>query len=605
MTADSRAQRQETLAALAIALATLLVYAPALRGGFFWDDEVAILKDPLVHAPDGLLRMWFSTEAADYFPLTSSLFWLEWRLFGSGPLGYHAVNVLLHALNAVLLWRVLRELRVPGAWYAGLLFAVHPVNAASAAWITEQKNTLSMALFLGAVLCFLRHDSSHGGRNPAPGAEAAGLRTRKRRWDRLALGLFVLALLGKTSVVMGPFVLLGCMGWRHGRLCARHLRETIPFFAAAVALGLVTVWFQTHNAIAGDVPRSDGFASRLATAGRALSFYARKAVFPYRLSILYPRWSLPAQGFLAFTPVAGLAAGAAVLWVFRRTWARPWLFGLGSFAVMLFPVLGFFDMYYMHYALVADHWQYPAIGALIGLAVGGSACLLAKAGASRATQAGLAGATACVLGVLTLVRAHTLADAGRAWRKVLAAHPSWVAHLNLGTLARQYGRDEDALAHYSQALRLNPGYWRTHYNIGNVFLERGRPAAAVPHYSRALALRPCEAAALNNLGYVLAQMGREEEAVAAYSRAVEASPRATPAHVNLGDILMRKGRSAQAVAHFSQALRLNPRDVNVYAKLLACQRKLRQSEGERGPQANDEARKNGRMEEREDAARDE
>ena len=457
------------LPALIIVAAALLAYAPALRAGFIWDDDAFLTENPLIRASNGLYRCWFTKVSPDYFPLTTSMLWLEWRLWGPNAAGYHLVNVLLHAASAVLLWRVLLRLRVPGAWLAGLLFAVHPVAVESVAWITERKNTLAMALYLASILAWLRFDddSSHhdGTTNTTDGNRQNATRSHHDETTSttngtpqsavcnpqyfLSMGLFLLALLAKTSVVMLPVVLLGCAWWRRGRVARRDFLRVLPFAAMAAALGLVTIWYQYRNAIGPHVVRSEGLAARAAMAGWAAWFYLYKALLPLKLCFVYPRWTA-STSLLAFVPGFLFLAMLFLFARYRRGWGRPFLFALGYFLVALLPVLGFLNISFMYYALVADRWQYTALIGVVALAAGLLAWIMERPGRAGQVAIAAAGALVLVCAGLTFRQTHIYHDQETLWRDTAAKNPTaWIAYTNLGGLlfrrAMAPGADSAAL----------------------------------------------------------------------------------------------------------------------------------------------------------------
>lgn len=524
-----------------IVLITLVVYIPAMRAGFVWDDDLFLTNNPLIKADDGLYRFWFTTEPPDYFPLVSTSLWFEWRLWGMDATGYHVVNIALHAISSMLIWLVLRRLKIPGAWLAALIFAVHPVNVESVAWITERKNTQPMVFYLLTILLYLRFESDG-----------------RRRWYVLALCAFLIALLSKTSVVMLPFVLLGCAWWQRGSIQRKDLVRSIPFFVMSGVLGLVTVWYQSH-AIGGDIVRSGGFFPRLAAAGSAVWFYVYKAIFPYKLSFVYPRWEIDPSSIVSYLPGLILAACFVAFWRYRKGWGKAPLFALGYFVVTLFPVIGFFDINFMRYSLVTDHWQYTSIIGIIAL-VAGAGISMVKSWQGQLQKLAFAAAVilVAVFSVLTWGQCHVYKDVEALWRDTISKNPNaWIAHNNLGTALLDQGRFEEAVAHCSEALRINPNHAKIHCALGAALAGQGRFEEATRRFSEALRLEP-NAEAHNDLGSALNELGRFEEAISHFSQAIRLRPGFAEAHANLGLGLAKQGRLGEAVPHFSEALRIEP-----------------------------------------------
>lgn len=516
----ARERLREALIPAGILLATLVAYAPALRGGFVWDDDAHVTR-PDLRPFHGLVRIWTEFGATQqYYPALHTAFWLEHRLWGDLPLGYHLVNVCLHALAAWLVILLLRRLEVPGAWLAGMIFALHPIEVESVAWISEQKNTLSAVFYLSAALVFLRWRGS----GPRP---AGTLRDYA-----LATALFVLALLSKSVTATLPAALAVVGWWRRKRLDWKS--DGVPlasWLVLSICSGCLTAWIERVFIGAQGAPFALGLGQRFLLAGRVVWFYVGKLFWPHPLIFLYPHWRVDAGDPRWWLPLlAAVAATAALAWAGLRrpsAWARAGLCAWAYFGLTLFPALGFVNVYPFLFSYVADHFQYLAgLGAIVLFA----AAWVRWLPAPRIAGALLLG----VLGVLTWRQCGIYRDAETLYRATLARNPDcWLAHLNLGNILLAQGKVDAAVGHYRRAEALEPGYPSTHFNLGRVMLQEGRLAEAIDEFGRTLQLSPADAEAHNNLGVALADAGRLDEARREFERAIRLRANYGVARANL------------------------------------------------------------------------
>jgi tetratricopeptide (TPR) repeat protein len=569
-----------------ILLAVLLAYLPALGAGFVWDDDWYVTKNPHLLTAGGLGRIWFEIGATvQYYPLVFTSFWIEHHLWGLSAAGYHLTNVCLHALNALLLWIVLRRLAVPGAWLAAALFAVHPIHVESVAWITERKNVLSGFFYLLSLLAYLKYVDLDG-RGPA--------RTSSWRLYLLALALFMLALLSKTVTCTLPVTMLLILWWKRRRLAWGDAIPLLPMFVIGLVMGSVTAWMEKHNVGAvGEAWNLSGL-DRLLIATRAVWFYLGKLAWPSEIIFFYPRWRIDAtdwQGYL--WPVLILAA-LVLLWTVRRLIGAGPLAAALFFGVTLAPALAFVDVYPMRFSFVANHFAYLASIGPIALAAA-LVTVAFSAGGRRAEIAAMspvgrlatthapAALTTVVLVVFALLasrEARAYADAETLWRDTIAKNPdAWLAHNNLANDLAVAGHQEEAAKHFREAIRAKPDYADGHYNLGNTLLVLGRLDEAGREFGRAIELKSTHVAAHNGLGIVLDRQGRSAEAETAFRQAIGLKPSYTESRLNLALLLAKQGKDADAVDHLRQALKQRPEMADARIDLgLALVRLNRQTE---------------------------
>lgn len=571
-----------------IFLFTLLAYSQALNGALLWDDAGHITRADL-RSLDGLCRIWFEPGATQqYYPLLHTAFWFEHLLWGDATLGYHLVNVLLHAGTACAFACLLRRLAVPGAWLAAALFALHPMAAESVAWISEQKNTLSTLLFVLAALGYLRFDE------------------RRRGADYLwATLLFVAALASKTVTASLPAVLLVLFWWKRGKLAWRtDILPLLPWFALSLGAGATTAWVEHSSIGAQGSDFALGPADRLVLAGRVVWFYLGKLCWPGELLFVYPRWEPDATVVWQWLFPLALLALLSFLALYTVKNRGPLAAAL-LFIGTLFPALGFINVYPFLYSYVADHFQYLSSLAFFAAAAAGLMAAQTRFGAALARSA--AALLLLILGTLTWKQGAVYKDVYSLYESVLAGNPDcWMARNNLGIALLDDGRLDDAAfqfgealktrpqmaeahnnlgnaltklrrfpearEHLEQALRIMPRYPEAHNNFGVLALAEEKNQEAVEHFDAALKLSPRYSVAHRNRGYALAKLGRLGEAIPSFETALRCDPEFAEAHLNLAIALMLTGRFPESVPHFEKALELDPNNAsahNTYGRALA------------------------------------
>jgi tetratricopeptide (TPR) repeat protein len=544
-----------------IVLLVFLAYLPAWHGGFVWDDDAWTTNlSALFQAPSGLRLIWFQpTAMQQYYPLSGTTFWLDYQLWKFWTTPYHLENLLLHALAALLFWRLLLQLNVRGAWLAAALFAVHPVMVESVAWITERKNVLSLVLFLGAWLAYGRFAPWRSSPEGTPTADPAGGGRRPSLFYALALVLFCGALLAKTIAFSLPAVILLVDWWQRGKIRWRaDVRPTLPFFALALVYCAATAWLE-KNHVGAQGPDFDlTFAQRGLIAGRAFWFYPGHLFWPANLCFIYPRWQPnPGVWWQWLYPVTAIGALFA-LWLARGRLGRGPATALFFYVGTLFPLLGFINGYGMRYSYVWDHWAYLSALSLFALV----AALVVRAGESLRRPAMVYGLGAILLPVLALLtwrQAGMYRDMETLWRTTLARNPNaFLAHNNLGLLLVKQGRDKEAIEHYRRASQLNPNFYEALNNLGNALATKGQFGEAIENYRQAIQINPDNFLALANLGNALAATGRFDEAIKDYFRSLQINPTYFEAWANLGNSLAGKGRLDEAIESYRKALKVKP-----------------------------------------------
>jgi tetratricopeptide (TPR) repeat protein len=574
--------RRDWFWALLLIVLVFIAYARVFRADFIWDDESHLTRNPCVIGPLGLKEIWTTAQGV-YYPLVLTTFWALYKIVGLNPIPYHVLNVLLHAISAVLLWRILQLLKIRGAWLGAALWALHPVLVQSVAWITELKNTQSCLFYLLSIFFFLRWQEGREGAAVSTQPQGRSWEGGCVVWFLSSLGFLILATLSKPSVVMLPFVLALCIWWMRGKIRGSDALALAPFVLVSALASAWTIWEQKFHAHAIGPDWAQTFPERVIISGKAIWFYLGKLVWPHPLIFIYPRWDIDSSKVVAYLPLLAAIAGLVALWFTHAKWGRAVFFAAAYYVVSLFPLLGFFSVFFFRYSFVSDHFQYLASMGPLALAGAGIATLLGRfcetaaefvfhpnaVPRSGSTVAGprwrlvlsvcLCGILLVSLGFLTWRQTAEYHNLFTLYTATLQKNPGcWMAHYNLGIVLSEQGEAHQAIDHYRRAVALRPDYAEAHYNLGRLLVEQGQLDDAIAHYKRAAAINPADAEAQNNLGVTLFGIGRADDAIAHYRKALEIRPDYAEASCNLANALIVKGDFDGAIVRYTACLAAIP-----------------------------------------------
>jgi tetratricopeptide (TPR) repeat protein len=579
---ESSTPKDMLLWAGVLVLLALVSYWPATDGKFIWNDDVNVSRNQLLLQPGGLGRIWTQRWSdptkypmPQYHPFTYTIYWLEFQMFGRdtdgqvNPIGFHITNLALAAGSAVLVWLILHNLKVPGAWVAAAMFAVHPLNTESIAWISQLASVLAGILFFAAIFTFLQFTEDDQKAKSGTPIDPA------RQWGFYAasLALFIFGMLSKSTAFAMPFVTLLILWWQR-RLRARYFALLLPMMFIGVAMAFSAADFE--RVYSGFQPTNLTVPGRLIVTGKAIWFYAGKVLLPIRLTFLYPKWAVDAGNFAQFLPLIAAVFIIAVLWFLHKRLGRGPAVAVSAFVLCLLPAMGFFDQVPMRFTFVADHYAYLASVPLIALVVAAATRALRRAKLQNShgrAAVGLSAVFLVTLASMSWVRAHVFSGDLDLWQDTVAKNPeSWFARdryaTALGAVAEaerdagdgeRYANDLNlALEQAQQAATINPQDAEGQWILGRIYVQQKKLDQAILHLNNATTLDPDLREPWQDLATALISQNRFEEAVTKLDAALRLEPRSSAIHRLLGEAYGGLGNNQRSLSEFRLALEYKP-----------------------------------------------
>ena len=546
------------LGSLAIICVTLLAYSSVFSAGFIWDDDFYVINNHYLRSFEGLSSIWFEPGATpQYYPMVFTLFWAQFQLWGLNPSGYHLVNILLHIANALLLWLCLQRIKVPAAFWVAALFALHPVQVESVAWITELKNVLSLFFYLLSLYTYL----SYAGADGAP--------TGSKKWWCYAASLFffLLALFSKTVSGSLPAAILLIRWWQHGSVKRREVAALVPFFVLAILLGGQTAQLEVSHVLAKGAEWDFSAIDRLLIAGRAAWFYFGKLLWPHPLIFNYPRWTIDAGAWWQYLFPVSLCVVLYILWHLRQRLGRGPLAAVLFFVGTLFPALGFFNVYPMRFSFVADHFQYIAgIGAIIMFCA--ASCLLMDK-----LLPGLKNVRTIFFSAVLLTLSLLTWQQGNAYRSNLTLFndtidknpASWFGYSNRAVWYMQSGKEDLAMSDLEMSLAIKPDEADALQTRGVIHLKNKKLDRAFADFDLSIAIRPWRSDYILNRSSAYKYVGRLDEALVDADRVIAMEPDDARNFLHRAGIYSMLEEYEKVLGDLNRALMLAPEDFQIYA----------------------------------------
>ena len=569
-------------------LLVILAYWPLVHAGFIWDDTAWLVKNHAVHHWSGLPAIWWLiSSSTQYYPLVYTAFLLQYKLWGLNTLDYHLVNIALQAVNAILLWRILKQLGLKSAWMVAAIFAIHPVQVETVGWVVEQKNLLSALFYFAAVSAWLRFtklgrapgDNPVAGLRPTAHHRIAMRCSVRTAWYLLATLFYILALLAKTDACTLPVVLWLLIWWQRGHVRWRDFIVMAPWLIFGAALAWVTI-FMEHTMVGASGPAYQfSVAQRLLIAGKDLWFYPLKLLWPWPLLEVYPRWPVHALGGWQWLfPITACAVPILLLSLRGRIGRGPFI-AVAFYGITIAPVLGFISFYTMIDTFVADHYQYLACIGLIALAAEGFWFVVSgfwpgkrrrdpepATGNRKSVRAVVCGgAVLLLLAWRSNVQSRIYSPPIHIWTHVLKYNPDCPTALEeAGVYAATSGQVVQGMAWLMRAYHLTHGRQAlTDANIGDLYrLYYHRYARAIHFYRLALRANPRHLYSIKRIVLCYEWLKEWPQAQADLQRGLRDFPRSGSLRRAFGDLLAfgPQPRYRAALAQYRLAQRYQPYD---------------------------------------------